>query len=152
MKHAINLALAAVGLLAMSGAAMALNQSSYNGSYCSSYFASDAGSFARNLYGIYNRTSKDLWVSCPVIVDEVVNTTGTSTTNVYYSGRGTIYCRLYSLNYNGRVRQSTSYTRSGTGWLYIPGLTSDDGLGSYKILCRLPGYGMINTIRLNERD
>lgn len=152
MKKLILTSIAFAGIAAFGqNAAAADNAQGYNGSYCSNYYGSQATSVNHQYNGIYNLSAGGLYVSCPVIVDEVSNTTGTNWAWVHYTGANTVSCSLFSMNGNGSIRQSQSASRAGTGWFQIPNLTTDDFWGSYSMYCYLPSGGTLNTVHISEK-
>jgi hypothetical protein len=128
------------------------NRQNFNGSYCDNYYGSDTSVFGHYSNGIYNSASSSKYVSCPVIVDEASVTTGTNNIWVHFTGTGTVSCYMQSRNGNGSFRQSSSGSRSGTGWFSVGNITSDDYWGSYSMYCYVPAYGTINTISMSEKD
>ena len=152
MKYAIKSVLAAVGLLAMAGNAVAGNGHSYNGSYCDNWTAGESEHFLKSMAGIVNLSNRSHGISCPILVDEVGTTTGTSSVWVHFTANGDVGCVLYSLNGNGTIRQSTLNFRTNTGWVNMPNITSDSSWGSYTMYCWLPPYGTLNTIRIIEKN
>lgn len=152
MKKTILSAVAVGGLAILSQAASAADDKvAYNGSYCSEYYGSNSASFNHQYNGIHNNSASTLYVSCPVIVDEVNNVTGTNSVWIYYTGANTLSCTLRSMNFNGAIRQSMSANRVGTGWLQIPNITTDDIWGSYSMYCSVPSAGTVNTIVISEK-
>jgi hypothetical protein len=156
MKRTIAIAIAIVACAAVAQTARAENGHNYNGSYCKAYFGgADTDVLDHTIYGIYNSSTRTRYISCPVLVDEVANTTGTTYVWVHFRANvasDTIWCSLRSMNGNGSVRQSMSASRTGTGWFRIANITNDDRWGSYAMYCRLPGRGRLNTIALAERN
>lgn len=142
-------------LVTIVGSAKAQNGHRYNGSFCKAYAGYQEANLSHQSRGTYNISANTMGITCPVLVDEVGTTTGTYSTWVHWTARSaadTIFCALYSMNGNGSLRQSQFGSKTGTGWFSIPGLTSDDPSGSYWMLCSLPGYGIINTIALEEKN
>ncbi len=150
MKFKLLASISVFGCALLTPQVYAENAHAYNGSYCTNYLASDATDVAHQYNGIRNTTGSSLYVTCPVAVDEIAVTSGTSRVWVHYSGSGTVNCNLYSMNGNGSINQSRSGSRSGTGWLSIPNLTSEDYWGSSVIYCSVPAYGVINTVWFGE--
>lgn len=152
MKSTTLTTLAALGFLAMSGNVFAgENGHAYNGSYCNNYFGSEATQFNHQWDGIRNISAASRYVSCPVIVDEIANTSGTTQVWVHWTGAGTLSCYLNSKNGSGTNRQTQSNSRVNTGWLSIPNITSDDYWGSYSMYCYLPASGTLNTVWVGEK-
>lgn len=143
--------LAFFGLAMMSATASAENALTYNGSYCKPYFGQQSGNFVFANY-LKNATSSARLVTCPVVVDEISVTSGTTRAYAHVSGNGYYYCLLYSVNRDGTIRQSKTATRHGTGWLYLPDITTDDYFGSYTMICNLPGYGRLDTVWIGEKS
>ena len=152
MKYAIKSILAAVGLLAMAGNAVAGNGHSYNGSYCDNYFTFDSDRFHKTMTGITNAYNDQRVISCPILVDEVGTTTGTSSIWVHFTGIGRMVCAPYSNSHSGTDARSTYASRTNTGWLKVPNITGDYFLGSYSMYCQLPPGGTLNTIRIIEKN
>ena len=150
MKH-LALATLIITSFGLTGTASAENGHAYNGSYCNSYYGNQASYFNSQYNGIRNTTNVARYISCPVVVDEIANTSGTTRVYVHYTGSGTIKCGLYSMYGAGAVKQSKWASRSGTGWVYMPNLTTDDYWGSYSMHCLVPANGTVNTIWLGER-
>jgi hypothetical protein len=147
--------LAALALVTLAGSAAAENGHAYNGSYCNAYFGSQAANFYHQYNGTYNASTAGTYISCPVLVDEIANTTGTTQVWVHWTANAaadTISCYLFSMNGNGTIRQSQGAGKAGSGWFGISNLTTDDYWGSYSMYCYLPRYGNINTIWLGEKD
>jgi hypothetical protein len=142
----------ALGSLALQSSVYADNSTTYNGSYCSSYFGSQYSDFGRGFNGIANYANAPRYISCPMIEQEVNVTKGILPTLLYYTGDGTVTCALYSNNADGSTRQTQMSSRTGTGWLTIPGITTDDYYGSYSMYCLLPAKGTLNTIFFDEHD
>lgn len=128
------------------------NAHSYNGSYCTNYIATDSNKVAHQYNGLRNTSAGSLYVTCPVAVDEVAVTTGTSRVWVHYSGTGTLSCNLYSMNGIGSINQSKFASVTNTNWMNIPNLTSEDFWGSSVIYCNLPANGVINTVWFGENN
>lgn len=151
MKNTPIITLALVGAITASTQSHAAdNRQNYNGSYCDSYYGTQAGSINHQYNGIRNNAASGLYVSCPVIVDEASNTTGTNNIWVHWSGAGTLSCTLFSMNGNGTSLQSRS--ASGVaGWVNIANLTADDYWGSYSMYCYLPASATLNTISISEK-
>jgi hypothetical protein len=155
MKRVLAIALAVLALATLTGSAAAENGHAYNGSYCKPYFGNTAANFYHQYNGTYNATNSGQYVSCPVLVDEIANTTGTTQVWLYWTASAStdaISCSLYSLNGDGTARQAQSASKTGTGWFSIPNLTSDDYWGSYSMYCYLPKFSNLNTIWLGEKD
>lgn len=154
MKQVLLIALVALALATLAGSAAAENAHAYNGSYCKAYFGSQAADFYHQYNGTYNASNGARYIACPVLVDEIANTTG-SRVYVYWTANAAtdqLYCNLYSLNENGTIRQGQTGIRTGTGWMFIPNLTSDNYWGSYSMYCYLPSHGNLQTIWLGEND
>lgn len=152
MKKTTFCSIAMIGLLAFTQHASAAdNAQTFNGSYCKHYFGSQATAFNHQFNGIYNTTAGPLFVQCPLVVDEVTNTTGTNWVRLHYTGNNTISCYLYSMNGNGTIRQTQVGSRVGTGWFSIPNITTDDFWGTYSMRCYVPGGGTLNTVHISER-
>jgi len=155
MKRALSTALAIVAFAALTGTASAENGHAYNGSYCKTYYGSQSGDFNHQYNGIVNNGTSGRYISCPVLVDEIDATTGT--TRVWLNWQtpvasDTISCSLFSMNGNGTIRQSRSASKTGSGWFAISNLTSDDFWGSYSMYCYLPRSGTLSTIWLGEQN
>jgi len=140
------------GWLGVITSVSAENGHAYNGSYCDNYYGSQAGSFNHQHNGIRNNDAAGRYVSCPVIVDEIANTNGTTRVWVHYSGNGTVRCTMFNKNPNGSTRQSRSGSRVNSGWFSIPTFSSDNYWGSYSMYCYLPSKGMLNTIWVGEKN
>lgn len=152
MKSITLISLAALGVFSLYGNAYAENGHAYNGSYCDAYFGSQAGDFNHRFNGIRNNASSGRYVSCPVIVDEINNTAGTTRVWLHYTGSGTVSCTLFSMRGNGTSLQSKTKSRVNTGGFQIPDITSDDFWGSYSMYCLLPAKGILNTIWVGEKN
>lgn len=155
MNRMRTLALAVLMLVTLAGVAAAENGHAYNGSYCKPYYGSQAANLYHQYNGTYNASAAGTYISCPVLVDEIVNTTGTTQVWVYWTASAaadTISCSLYSMNGNGTARQGQFGSKAGSGWLAMPNLTTDDYWGSYSMYCYLPRNGNINTIWLGEKN
>lgn len=157
MKDRILFGLAAATLVTLStalpqSALAGENGHAYNGSYCKNYFGSQVGDFNYQTNGIRNLSSSTRYINCPVLVDEIANTSGTTRVWLHYTGNGTVRCTLQSKNGNGTTKQSRSGSRPGTGWFQIPNITADDFWGSYVMYCSLPAAGILNTIWLGENN
>jgi hypothetical protein len=152
MKSITFISLVALGSLALQGNVYADDSTTYNGSYCSPYFGSQASDFGRGFNGIANYASSARYISCPMIEQSVNVTKGTLSTFLYFTGTGSVTCALYSNNADGSTRQTQMASRTGTGWLTIPGLTTDDYYGSYSMYCLLPPNSTLNTIFFDEHD
>lgn len=135
----------------ISGNVFAENGHAYNGSFCTASLGSQAANFDF-LFGIRNVSGSRRIVSCPVVVDEIANTSGTNRVWVYFSGGGTVRCSLYSMNGNGTIRQARSGSRTNSGWLSIPNITTDDFWGSYAMYCDIPNNGSIETVWVGENN
>lgn len=152
MKSTTLITLAALGSFAFYGNAYAENGHAYNGSFCDNYYGSQVGNFNHQHNGIRNNTNSGRYVSCPVIVDEIAKTTGTTRVWLYYSGSGKISCSMFSKNGNGTTRQSKTGSRTNSGWFSIPAITSDNYWGSYSMYCYLPPKGILKTIWVGEKS
>ncbi|ADJ28217.1 hypothetical protein [Nitrosococcus watsonii] len=144
--------LACFGSFALYGNAYAIDGKSYNGSYCTHYYGAQAGDFSYQVDGIKNNANAGRYISCPVLVDQVGNIEGTDKAVLYYTGTGMVSCVLYSQNADGSTRQSRTGSRTNSGWLSIPNITSDDYWGSYSMYCYLPPQGVLNTIWIGEKN
>jgi hypothetical protein len=152
MKRMTLAAITGMAFATLSANTSAENGHTYNGSQCNSFYGSQAGGFDRYGNGIVNKTGSHSLVICPVTVDEVDKTTGTTQIWVHYTGTGTPSCTFMSMNGNGTVRQSKSGFRTNTGWMTIPNITSDDFWGSYSMYCGLPPNGVLNTVWVGEKN
>lgn len=152
MKSITLITLVGLGSLALYSHAHAENGHAYNGSYCDNYYGSKVGDFNHQHNGIKNNASSGRYISCPIIVDEIAKTTGTTRVWLYYTGNGTISCTMFSKNHDGSTRQSRSGSRTNTGWFQIPEITSDNYWGSYSMYCYLPSHGVLNTIWVGEKN
>lgn len=150
----ITIATATAALISLTSSfnALAGNGHAYNGSYCNPYYGTQSDSFEHRQNGIKNTSSSTKYISCPVIVDEIANTTGTHQTTLHYTGPGTVSCIMFNQHGIGSTRQTQSGTRAGTGWFTIPGFTSDVWGGTYSMYCSLPSGGTLNTIWVNEKN
>lgn len=149
-----NLTLSSIALISAFTAATttqaADNRQNYNGSYCDAYYGSQVGNINHQYNGAKNTTASGMYISCPVIVDEASNTTGTNNVWVYWTGAGTLSCSLFSMSGSGSSLQSQSAS-GAAGWINIPNLTTDDYWGSYSMYCYLPGSATLNTISISEK-
>jgi len=136
----------------LSQQAFAENGHAYNGSYCENYLAGTATSMAHQYNGLRNASGATQYITCPIAVDEIAVTTGTTRVWLHYTGGGSISCTMNAMNANGSVRQSRSNSRAGTGWLNIANLTSEDYWGSSVIYCSLPANGVLNTVWFGEQN
>ncbi len=118
----IGLTLLSVLGLMMCPSAFAENAHAYSGSYCRASSGQQSGDFSYS-GGTYNRASQVRLVTCPILVDEIAKTSGTTRVWVHFSGSGNFSCWLYSRNANGTTRQLRIGHRTGTGWLSIPNIT-----------------------------
>ena len=157
MQRVLAIALATLALATLAGSATAENAHTYSGSYCKAYVGSQEADLIHAFTGTYNAASAARFITCPVLVDEVSNTDGTTQVWVHWTANvnapnDTITCGLTSLDEKGLFRQGQNATRTGTGRLVLPNVTNDDPSGSYFLLCVLPSAGTINTIYLGEKD
>lgn len=125
------------------------NRQNYNGSYCDAYYGSQVSRIDRQYNGARNNSTAGTYVSCPLIVDEANNVTGTNNVWFHTSAANTS-CVLFSMNGNGASRQTQSKS-GGPGWVNIANLTSDDYWGSYSMYCYLPAGATLNTISISEK-
>lgn len=151
MKHLIK-TIATIALVGIFSQAQAENGTLYNGSYCNAFQPTETTDFVRDHSGIKNTSNDELYISCPVLVDERANTAGTHTTWIHYTGGGEVECTLASMNQDGTIYQYRSGSRYGSGWFSLIRLTNDDPWGSYSMICSLPPGGKLNTIALRERN
>ena len=150
MKKLFLASFALIGASVVSSQVLAAdNRQNYNGSYCSSYYGSQATSVGHYYNGAYNGSGAGMYISCPVIVDEASVTTGTNNVWIYTSAAGTS-CTLFSMNGNGTSLQS-QWGAGGPGWFAVPNLTADDYWGSYSMYCYLPAGATLNTISISEK-
>lgn len=155
MKRILALTVAALALTTLAGSAAAENGHAYNGSYCKSYYGSQAANLYHQHNGTRNVSTAGTYISCPVLVDEIAQTTGTTQVWVYWTAAAatdTMSCSLFSMNGSGTIRESKFASKTGTGWFAIPNLTTDDYWGSYSMYCYLPKSGNVNTVWLGEKD
>jgi hypothetical protein len=157
MKRVVSIALAALAVAILAGAAAAEDSKSYNGSYCKAFFGGDTGNLVHGRNGMFNSAGFAISITCPIVVDQVANTGGTGTTQpcVHWTANTAsdrLSCTLFSMNADGNVRQSQFADKTGSGWLIFANLTTDDKFGSYSIVCSLPGRGTVNTLWIAERD
>jgi len=154
VQKLVKLAAASVlGVFVFPSLAAAENAHVYHGSQCKSAFGEDSGQINSHPFGLRNLTT-DTFVTCPLVVDETDNITGTTRVFVHFTGTDDdrFHCTLYSLNGGGFPRQSVSNYRYGTGWMSFSNITSDDYYGSYAMVCALPSGGVINTIWVGEKN
>ena len=150
-------AVAVVACAAWAGPAAAQNAKTYHGSSCQAYSENETTLFRHDLSGIVNAKGGSTfsnYIACPVVVDETGGTAGTSVIALHWTANGAsdrLDCAFYSMNGNGTVRQVKSASKTGSGWLTLPNITSDDTLGSYYMLCSLPRLGTLNTIKVEEQ-
>jgi hypothetical protein len=157
MQRVLAIVLTALALATLAGSATAENGHVYHGSYCKAFSGSQAADFIHGTTGTFNRASEARFVICPVLVDEVDNTDGTTQVWVHWSANvnapnDTITCGLNSAREDGGTAQSHTVRKTGTGRFILPNVTSEDTSTSYFILCSLPSQGTINTIWLGEND
>ena len=128
------------------------NRQLYNGSYCDAMLGTQVGSFTRDNFGIRNNSNVALRITCPVIVDEADNVTGTNGIWVNTSIAGTS-CTLYSMAANGagvNAVVQAQVAAGGPGWFVIPNIAVDNFWGSYSMICTLPAGGRLNSISIRE--
>jgi hypothetical protein len=153
MKSIALISLVALCSLVLQSNAYAENKKTYGGSYCGAYYVSQESDLVHQVSGITNYANAARYISCPVIEDSIFHTNGTVETGFYYTGAGTFTCVLYSMNGDGSIRQTKMGSRANTGWLTLPGITTDDpNGGNYSMYCLLPSQGTLNTIFFGEQD
>jgi hypothetical protein len=140
-------------LFLLSSSAQAIDYKNYNGSSCKSILSLQAERLQHGYDGTYNNSNIDTYINCPIIVDQSIFTGGTSISYIYYKGNsnnGQFKCFLKSKDLKGLTIQVKKASRSGTGWLKIPKLTTESANGSLALYCLLPKKGLISTIRIGE--
>ncbi|MCH9697565.1 MAG: hypothetical protein K0U68_05630 [Gammaproteobacteria bacterium] len=150
MKHLTLFILMMTGI-AFASNALAENGHAYNGSFCKSRWASQSSSINFHASGITNNSNGSRQITCPIIVDNIQNTQGTTQVWLHQTGSGRISCTLYSKNGNGTTREFRAGERNGTGWFLIPNITTDDYWGTYSMVCSIPKGSILNTIWVGEK-
>jgi hypothetical protein len=148
------LALVVFSAMAATTAAGAENGHTYHGTSCKAMDPSVSGFLLYATQGIYNNGSGSYWVACPILVDEVSATGGTTRVQVHWTANAagdTMNCQLFSMSGEGTILQFLQGQLTGTGWLTLPNITSDDPNGSYALFCNLPRLGFLNTIWVGEQ-
>lgn len=154
IKHAMAIVFAVAAVV---DSASADNSQSANGGSCKPYFGSQAGDFSYGADGIFNQTTSNRLITCPVLVDEVFNTAGTNGVYLHWQAAAaypndTIRCTLWSRFGTGAPRQATAGNLTGSGWVHFGNVANDDILGSYTITCTLPRLGKVNTVWVREKS
>ncbi len=144
----------ALGLCAMS-VSRADDSHNYNGSFCKPCLGSGSGLVEYTPTGIKNVSGKSLWVNCPVLVDEISSTAGTSENFVVWTANkptDVLQCWFYSTINGGDYLRETKYGyRTGSGWLFLPTLSGDSKQGTFCMQCYVPSQGKLNLIRVTEK-
>lgn len=130
----------------------------YSGSHCQANNDSRTTILARNSNGIRNLSyTSSAWVTCPVIRDNTVNTSGNDKAYVYtYQDSSTItrfFCRLQSSSTFGSVSDNATasllLSQTGNRYLYLD-LDSSYRWGPYTLTCLIPPRSRIHSIFFGE--
>jgi hypothetical protein len=152
--------MAALVAIAMVSPAFASDDDSktYNGAFCKPT-STNQGNVEYPLepfVGIRNNNGYTVPIVCPVVVDSVGNTSGTTVVKVFWTAlddnHDRIVCAIKSLNENGSSRQLRFASMLGSGWIKFDNISADAKEGSYVLDCQLPPSGMLNTIVITEKD
>lgn len=147
-KHWLSAAGLATMLLA--GSTMAVDdRQNINGGSCDNYFAGQEGDFNHQSNGIRNTSNASRSVYCPITMDEVANTGGTTYVWVRWTGTGTMSCTIvgWDVNDTSLGFQSAS---GPEGWFSLPNITSEDTWTTYGMYCSLPAGGRLEKIAVRE--
>ena len=148
MRNVNNLLLSAATLVCLAsfnGTALG-GQRVVGGEICSTFYASQAGSLNHNTYGSTNISGSAIWVTCPIVRDNVSNTTGTSGLWVYItasSSTDTTLCWNYSKGPSGNLIQGKSAWLTGSGWLSLD-TSLGTSWGPYSVYCLLGPNDTLN--------
>ena len=127
----------------------------YNGSFCKPSHGSESGLVEYTPTGIKNVSGRALWINCPVSVDEVSSTKGTSENFVTWTASKSsdrLQCWFSStINGGDSIREYKYNARGDSGWLMIPTLSGDSVQGTFCMECLVPDQGKLHLIRVTER-
>jgi hypothetical protein len=142
----------ALALVFYSGVAIARDAKVYPGNSCiaTGAYAEEAEGFVN---GLWNRGTHDLLVKCPVVRDNVTNTTGTDSAMISVESNGTdiLECRLWVHDKDGNfvTSQADSTTNNAPTVLDIDVNLSEVN-ANYSISCNLPPTSWIYSYRIVE--
>jgi hypothetical protein len=154
------LALVVFSVIAVTTAAGGENGHTYNGSFCKPMGRVREGPVQEIIYnrdGIENTNSPEIPpvnIICPILVDEVEPTSGTTRVSVNWStpnDNSELKCRLFSMTEEGKERQENIKEKTGSGRLTFDNINADDVEGSYVITCELPSLSKLHTIWVGEQ-
>ena len=122
---------------------------------CQPYYGSQSGDFNHYVSGIYNASNGYRRVSCPIVRDNTVNTTGTwGVDNVYvYATKpaGSLYCYLYSYTAHGGFVAADSAGTFAVGNVTLRlDVNSSANMGFYAVYCNMPPNSTIRSLKWLE--
>lgn len=136
-------ALCVMGLLT-GAAAPALALTTEHGTICKPYATTSPSSLGSYLDGVQNVSGSTIYVVCPVVRTIAAPAGGFTVWVDGSANNGTVYCYLYSYNYNRQLLGSTSFNATGTfdRTLTLP----QDQVTTYSsqvVFCSLPPGGAV---------
>ena len=144
-----------VGMLWLSGFAIAQDRKIYSGNLCQPEFHSrDATKLEAMTNGVRNASATaEIHVTCPIVRDNILNLTGTrgALVRVQSPGGQNLTCTLESREATGGliVSQSAS-TISNLPFTLSVDVNASAVLGSYVLHCVLPPQGQIFSYDIDE--
>jgi hypothetical protein len=142
-------------LLSLSNASYAEDPKVYPGQACHALYESDAAGLTREANGIYSRQG-NVYVSCPIVRDNVSNLDGTKDAvvivwNEQFIVQNNVGCTLYSNTLGGATVATKSAVAAlgGPLTLNVDVNASQNG-GYYNLHCWLPIHSGILSYRITE--
>lgn len=143
----------AMTLVVHGGATMALDGKTYGGNSCVPGNYSYAPDLIPGSPHIMNLGAYFVSVTCPIVRDNLNNTTGTSNAKIYVQSDGVsiLSCTLYSHDKNGvEVANQAASTSSAVVTALNVSVGSSAVDGNYSIECNLPPGGSIYSYKIVE--
>lgn len=154
METACTKTLYAIALLSAASVAQAGGWQHYGGSQCQPVLAADSANLATTTTGVRNLGSQTLYVTCPVIRQQLFSTNGVQQAyvTVKSNGSGTLSCTLVNLSSLDYAYSATASTTSATVTSLNVKLTQSNSSGHYAISCALPPNGRVSNYWIKEYE
>lgn len=125
----------------------------FHGSECQPVHGNQTSDFKYYNNRIYNAGSGTRYVTCPIVRDNTVNTSGTFGTEVYVRNVAShkLSCTLYSWSPHGVLVAANSKSTPNNGNQTLrPDVNLSKNMGSYNLYCRLPKGASIYSYKVKE--
>jgi hypothetical protein len=145
--------LATLALAALVNSAYAQDAKTFSGVECQPQFPDLAANYYNTFFGVQNVGTDTLWLTCPVVRDNVTNTNGTSAFKMRVSSNGfdALECTLYSLDMDGNIVDLNSdATTSDIPVSLDLDVATSVANGYYAVTCDVPPFGRVYGYKLKE--